>query len=58
MSKKINPQRLSRYIMNREWKSSQDFLVGMYGAMTPEQRQEIKEMFERNKNEKRNLCRV
>lgn len=53
-NKKISSYRLSRIITSRECKSSTDFLIDMYDAMTPEQRQEIKEMFIRNKNQK--LC--
>ncbi len=52
--KKISSYRLSRIITSRECQNTTDFLVGMYDAMTQEQRQEIKEMFIRNKNQK--LC--
>jgi len=52
--KKISSYRLSRIITSRECKSSTDFLIDMYDAMTTAQRQEIKEMFERNKKLK--LC--
>lgn len=45
---KINPQRLSKIIMNREVKSSQDFMLKLYNQMTPDQRTEIREMFKRN----------
>lgn len=52
--KKISSYRLSRIITSRECQSSTDFLIDMYDTMTLEQRQEIKEMFIRNKNQ--NLC--
>lgn len=45
---KIHSQRLEKYIHSKEWENSRDWLVGLYGAMTKAQRQEIKEMFERN----------
>jgi len=48
MSKKINPQRLSRIIMSKEVKNSQLSMLQIYGSFTPEQREEIKQMFIRN----------
>ncbi len=45
----IHPERLSNYIMSRESKNTQDRLVVFYDSLTVEQRQEIKEMFIRNK---------
>ena len=46
---KINNQRLSRYITSRECKSAQDYLVELYDRLSPESRQEIKDMLHRNK---------
>lgn len=49
--RKINSQRLSRIIMSRECKSAQDYLIGLYDRLSPQNRQEIKEMLNRNKYE-------
>lgn len=38
----IHPNRLSKYIASREWQHSRDYMLGLYGAMTKEQRLEIK----------------
>lgn len=46
---KINPQKLSRLITSRECKSAQDYLTELYDRLSPESRQAIKEMLERNK---------
>lgn len=47
---KINNQRLNRIITSRECRSAQDYLLELYDKLSPENRQEIKEMLERNKN--------
>lgn len=39
--------------MSRESKHTTDYLVELYGAMTVEQRQEIKEMLNKNKLDKK-----
>ncbi len=46
----INNQRLSRYITSREVKKAQNSLLGMYDSLSEKQRQEIREMLEKNKN--------
>lgn len=48
MSKKINPQRLSRLIMSKEVKSNQDYMLELYGQLSENERTELKEMFKRN----------
>lgn len=48
----INPQRLSRYITSREVVKAQSSLLEVYNSMSISQRQEIKDMLLRNKNEK------
>ena len=47
--KRINHQRLSRIIMSKECKSAQDYLVELYDRLSPESRQGIKDMLNRNK---------
>jgi len=39
----ISPQRLSKIIAIREWQHAQHSLLEIYEAMTPSQRQAIKE---------------
>lgn len=46
---KINPQRLNRIITYRECRSAQDYLIEFYDKLSPENRQEIKEMLNRNR---------
>lgn len=46
----INSQRLEKYIHNREWQKSRSGLLSFYGSLTPNQREEIKQIFIRNKN--------
>jgi len=46
---KINNKRLSRIITSRICMSAQGYLIELYDILTPSQRQEIKEMFEKNK---------
>ena len=48
---KINPQKLSRIITSRACMSAQDYLVDFYDKLSPKNRQDIKEMLNRNKNE-------
>lgn len=48
---KISNKRLSRIITSRECKSAQDYLIELYDRLSPENRQEIKEMLNRNKYE-------
>ena len=47
---RINSQRLSRIITSRECRSAQDYLVELYDRLSPESRQDIKDMLNRNKN--------
>ena len=50
--KHINPERLSRYITSKDCMNTVDKLIGLYDVLKPEQRQDIKEMLEKNKSEK------
>lgn len=45
----INSQRLEKYIHNREWQKSRSGLLSFYGSLTPNQREEIKQILIRNK---------
>jgi len=45
---KINPKRLSRYIMSRDSKNTTNRLLSFYESLTKKQRSEIKEMFIKN----------
>ena len=45
----INSQRLEKYIHNREWQKSRNGLISFYESLTPKQREEIKQIFIRNK---------
>jgi hypothetical protein len=45
---KINKDKLSRIIMSRESMHTTDYLVELYGAMTVEQREEIKKLLTSN----------
>ncbi len=52
MSKKINPQRLSRIITSREVQHATDHLINnVIAPMSKEQRQEIRNMLIKNKND-------
>lgn len=48
---KINPKKLSRIITSRECMSALEFNLHLYSCLTIKQRQEIKEMLYRIKNE-------
>jgi Spy/CpxP family protein refolding chaperone len=49
----INAQRLSRIITSKEVVKAQSSLLSMYESLTPSQRQEIKELLVKNRdNEK------
>lgn len=51
MSKKINPQRLSMIITNRECNNATDHLINnVIAPMSKEQRDEIRNMLIKNKN--------
>lgn len=45
----INPNRLSKLIMSRDWLKTQNNLLEIYECLTIEQRKELKEMFLKNK---------
>lgn len=47
--RKISSKKLSRIITNKECRSAQDYLVELYDRLSPENRQAIKDMLERNK---------
>lgn len=51
---RISNKRLSKIITSRECRSAQDYLLEFYNKLSPENRQEIKEMLNRNKNENNN----
>ena len=46
----INPQRLSRIITSREVIKAQSSLLEMYSSLSSSQRQEIKILLDKNKN--------
>ena len=50
--RKIHPERLSRYVTSKECMNIVDKLINLYDELTPEQRQDIKELLEKNKSEK------
>lgn len=47
---KINNQKLNRIITSRECMSAQDYLVELYDRLSPQTRQNIKDMLERNRS--------
>jgi hypothetical protein len=47
---KIDPKRLSNRIMSKAHKNVVDFMVDLYDSLSIEERKEIKEMFEKNRN--------
>ena len=47
---KINNQRLNRIIASRECRSAQNYLIELYDRLSPESRQEIKEMLNKNRS--------